>query len=279
MTNFRYRIPDEINILFYSNKNEYVIFWSNFITNLSKQNDAIRFYIDEDLESEYFNICNQLKEKYPYNPSPIALLMDLRLVNDNIRLCSNSNIIKYFKEEKQRLELAISKYDSTEKYFGIDLLFFRKGSLFEEIGKKPFKDKINPKLHNAGYSIFLNFKRYYKQEITNTHTKTRENNFLVNSKSISLFEGNQNLLKLSDYLNENFNPSDGRVKPTTKYNQIYFLLRNYTEEFNQRNYIVFVQECYCKNYSPSRINGSNANHQKTLKNLQLLFEKDNGIKL
>lgn len=116
------------------------------------------------------------------------------------------------------------------------------------------------------------------KEIEKEKDKRKTNNkSSINSKFISLFEGNQNLLKLSDYLNENFNPSDGRVKPTTKYNQMYFLLSNYTEEFNEKNYIVFVQECYNKNYNPSRINGLNINHQKTLKNLQLIFEKDNGI--
>lgn len=173
--------------------------------------------------------------------------------------------------DNRYIELTYGLYTNGFGIFRINptLVKYILGFIFIDYGRI----RISTNLYNDFKFNVLKICRFIRERRNTLIIKPKNNNNNNISKYITLFEGNENLLKLTEYLIDEFNPEDGRTRFTTKFNQIYFFLSSHTETLNEKNYTNFIQECYNANYKPSRINGNNPNHQKTLKNIQSNFEK------
>jgi hypothetical protein len=105
-----------------------------------------------------------------------------------------------------------------------------------------------------------------KNLVNSNHSFISKKSVDYSPEIISLFLGQTEIIDLMYYLNDNYDHEDGRFTTITKFNQIYFFLKEIlnTSNFNQRVYVDFVKNTFDPTYNPSRINGKSDTHQRFL---------------
>lgn len=94
----------------------------------------------------------------------------------------------------------------------------------------------------------------------------------VERLAFTIFQGDMTKFKLLDYFFENFNQTNKSFTDLTKFNQIFYFL-NEKEKVSKDRYKELVLKRYSFEYNGRDIKGETSTHQKTLENLEILFNE------